>query len=60
VILWKLVTSYIIVDEKHVKNGTMSLKYFTLTISAFRNNVAKLHLHSLHCSGEINNNVLKL
>lgn len=24
------------------------------------NNIAKLHLHWLHCSGEINNNVLKL
>jgi hypothetical protein len=33
---------------------------FTLVISAFRNNVAKLHLHLLHPSGEINNNVLKL
>jgi hypothetical protein len=32
-----------IVDEKQVKNGAMSFK-----ISAFRNNVAKLHLHSLH------------
>jgi hypothetical protein len=47
-------------DEKHAKNGTMSLKFFTLIISAYKNNVAKLHLHSLHHSGEINNNVLKL
>jgi hypothetical protein len=59
-ILWKLVTSYILVDEKHEKNGTMSLKMFTLAVSNFRNNVAKLRLHSLHHSGEINNNMLKL
>jgi hypothetical protein len=38
----------------------MGFKIFTLIISAFRNNVATLHLHLLHCSGEINNNVLKL
>jgi hypothetical protein len=38
----------------------MSLKNFTHIISAFRNNVAKLHLHSLNRSEEINNNVLKL
>jgi hypothetical protein len=38
----------------------MNFKMFTFIISAFRNNVAKLHLHSLHLSGEINSNVLKL
>lgn len=38
----------------------MGLKIFTLIISACMNNIAKLHLHWLHCSGEINNNVLKL
>jgi hypothetical protein len=38
----------------------MSFKIFALIISAFRNNVAELHLHSLHRSGEINNNILKL
>jgi hypothetical protein len=32
---------------------------FALVISAVRNNVAELHLHSLHRSGEINDNVLK-
>jgi hypothetical protein len=45
---------------KNVKNGTMSFKIFTLVISAFGSNGAKLHLHSLHRSGEINKNVLKL
>jgi hypothetical protein len=54
------VTLYIIVDEKHVNNDTVNFKIFILIISAFSNNVTKLHLHSLHCSGEINNNVLKL
>jgi hypothetical protein len=44
----------------HVKNGTMSFKTFTLTISVFRNNTAKLNIHSLHRSDETNNNVLKL
>jgi hypothetical protein len=53
-------TSYIIVDEKHVKNDTMSFKIFVLMIPGFRNKVAKLHLHSLNRSGEINNTVLKL
>jgi uncharacterized surface protein with fasciclin (FAS1) repeats len=48
------------VDEKHVKNGKISFTIFTPTISAFRNDVAKLHFHSLQRSGEINNNVLKL
>jgi hypothetical protein len=39
----------------------MSFRIFTVIILAFRNNVVKLHLHSLHRSGEINNNnVLKL
>jgi hypothetical protein len=38
----------------------MSFNIFTLIISTFRNNVAKLRLHSLHRSGENNNNVLKL
>jgi hypothetical protein len=38
----------------------MSLKIFTLIISAGKNSAAKLHSHSLHRSGEINNNnVLK-
>jgi hypothetical protein len=37
----------------------MSYKNLTLIISDFRNKVAKLHLHSLHRSEEINNNVLK-
>jgi hypothetical protein len=32
---------------------------FTLIISGFRNNAVKLHLYSLHPSGEINNNILK-
>jgi hypothetical protein len=32
---------------------------FTLIISAFRNNVKKTHLHSLHRSEEIKDNVLK-
>jgi hypothetical protein len=59
-ILWKFVTSYIIVDERHVKNGTMYLEIFTLISSAFRNIVAKLHLHWLYCSGGINDDVLKL
>jgi hypothetical protein len=59
VIVWKFVTSYIVVDVKRVKNETMSFKIFKLIISAFRNNVAKLHLHLLHRSGEINN-VFKL
>jgi hypothetical protein len=45
------------VDEKQVQNDTMSLQNFTLIISEFGNNVAKLHLHSLHLSGEINNNI---
>jgi hypothetical protein len=53
------VVHYTVLDGKHVKNRTISLKFCTLIISAFRNNVAKLHLHSLHRSGEINNNVLK-
>jgi hypothetical protein len=52
-ILWKFVTSYIIVEEKREK-------MFTFVISALKYTVAYLHLHSLHCSGEINNNVLKL
>jgi hypothetical protein len=56
-ILWKFVTLCIIVDEKYVKNVTKSLNIFTLIISSFRNNVAKLHEHLIHCSGEINNNV---
>jgi hypothetical protein len=59
-ILWKFVTSYIIVDEKRVKNCIVSLRIFTFIISAFTNNIEKLHLHSQHSSGEINNNVLKL
>jgi hypothetical protein len=42
------------------KNGTTSLKIFTLIILAVRNNVAKLHSYSLHRSGKINNNILKL
>jgi ABC-type methionine transport system ATPase subunit len=42
------------------KNDNMIFKMFALIISVFRNNVAKLHLFSLHRSGEINNNVLKL
>jgi hypothetical protein len=46
--------------EKHVKNGTMSFKIFALIISAYRNNIVKLHLHSLDRSGEINHNVLTL
>jgi hypothetical protein len=37
----------------------MSIKIFTLIISAFKNNVAKLRLYLLRPSGEINNNVLK-
>jgi hypothetical protein len=37
----------------------MSFKIFILIISAFRNNVAELHLYSLHRSDEINNNVSK-
>jgi hypothetical protein len=37
----------------------MGLKIFTPIIEAFMKYVAKLHLHSLHYSGEINNNVLK-
>jgi hypothetical protein len=45
--------------KRIVKSGTMSLNNFTLIILTFKNNVAKLYLHSLHCSGEINNNVLK-
>jgi hypothetical protein len=49
-----------IVDKKHVNNFTMYFNILTLIISAFRNNVTKLHLHSLHRSGKINNNVLKL
>jgi hypothetical protein len=49
-----------LIDKERVKYGAMSFKIFTFIISAFRNNVAKLHLHSLHGSGEINNNVLKL
>jgi hypothetical protein len=36
---------------------TMGFRNFTLT--ALRNNVAKLQLHSLHRSGEIRNDVLK-
>jgi hypothetical protein len=59
-ILLKFVPSYITVDGKYVKNGIIWFKMFTLIISAFRNNVAKLHLHSLHHSVETNNNVLKL
>jgi hypothetical protein len=31
------------IDEKRVENGTISLKIFAHIISAFRNNVAKLH-----------------
>lgn len=38
----------------------MTFKMFTFIISAFRNRVAKYHLHSLHRSREINNNVLKI
>jgi hypothetical protein len=38
----------------------MNFKIFTLLVSAFRNNVAKLHLNSFHRSRQINNNVLKL
>jgi hypothetical protein len=60
VILWEFVTLHIIVDEKHVKNDAMDFNLFTVVISVFRKNVAKLHLHSLYPSGEINNNVLKL
>jgi hypothetical protein len=45
---------------KTCKNGNMNLKNVPLIISAFRNNIAKLNLHSLHHSGKINNNVLKL
>jgi hypothetical protein len=52
--------TYVVLDEKHVKYCTTSFKFFTPTISAFRNNAAKLHLQSLHRSGEINNNVLQL
>jgi hypothetical protein len=37
-ILWNFVTSCITVDEKHVKNGAMDFKIFTLITSAFRNN----------------------
>jgi hypothetical protein len=48
------------VREKRVRNITMSFKIFTLIISVFRSKSAKLHLHSLHHSEEINNNVLKL
>jgi hypothetical protein len=59
-ILRKVVTSYIIVDEKGVKNGILSFKICTRIISSCRNNIAKLHLQSIHRSGDINNNVLKL
>jgi hypothetical protein len=51
-----VVIPYIIIDENHVKNGTTGFKIFT----AFRNDAANLPLHSLHRSGEINNNLLKL
>jgi hypothetical protein len=56
----EFVTSYIVVDKKTCKNCTLSFRMFALIISAFRNNVGKLHLHLLHRSGEINNNALKL
>jgi hypothetical protein len=37
-----------------------SKKFFTLLILASENNFAKLCLRSVHRSGDINNNVLKL
>jgi hypothetical protein len=51
-----------IVDEKTCKIGTMNFKICKLIISAFRNKVAELYLHShsLHRSGEINNTVFQL
>jgi hypothetical protein len=58
--LRKFVTLYIIIDEKHVKIVPWVSKLFILILSAFRNNVAKLHLHSVHHSGDFNNNVFKL
>jgi hypothetical protein len=45
--------------KKNGKNSNISFKILTPIISAFRNYVAKLRLHSLHRSGEIINNVLK-
>jgi hypothetical protein len=43
VILRKFVTSYVIVNEKRVKSGTMSFKIFTLIISASRNFAFYIH-----------------
>jgi hypothetical protein len=42
----------------NVTNDAMTFKIFTLITSGLGSNVAKLHLRSLHRSGEINNNVL--
>jgi hypothetical protein len=47
------------VDGKHVTNGKLGLKMFTLIVSAITNNFAILYLHSLQRSGKINNNVSK-